>query len=315
MCYSKIPMHLGIDVGGTAVKAGLVDDSGRILEILRQRTNVRDLDEFVSALVALVDHFRAQVAVAAIGIGVPGLRSSQTHEFKVSPNIPCLRDVNLERLLGDRLRTPVLTENDANLGAYAEYRCGSARGLENMVCLTIGTGLGSGMILKGELFVGSSGYAGEVGHTVVEPEGRICGCGNRGCLETIVSGTGIVERARTGLAADSSSVLLPIAADLDAERIFNAAKEGDALALRVFRETGTYLGMACANIINLLNVDMIVIGGGVMASGSILLDSAIEEARRRAFADSFRACRITPAQLGPQAGVIGAALFARDHLR
>jgi glucokinase len=205
--------------------------------------------------------------------------------------------------VADQVHLPVITENDANAGAYAESQCGAGAGCRHMVYLTLGTGLGSGIVLNGKLYTGASGYGGELGHTIIEPHGRQCACGGRGCLETVVSGTGIVATAREKMKPEEAQT---------AEMVFEAAVGGNAVARSVFEETGKWLGMACGNLINLLNPEMIVVAGGVMASGEMLLEPAIASARVHAFGPSFRDCRIVQSKLWPDAGVIGAALLARD---
>jgi glucokinase len=171
-----------------------------------------------------------------------------------------------------------------------------------MLYLTLGTGLGSGLVLNGKLYNGASGYAAEFGHTIGHPGGRQCACGNRGCVEAYVSGTGMVNTALEKGRPDF----------LTAEMIFDAARAGDEAARAIFDETGRHLGQACANLINLLNPEMIVVGGGVMASGDALLRPAIEEAGRRAFPPAFKDCQIVQSKLWPDSGLIGAAMLARD---
>jgi glucokinase len=300
--------YLGLDIGGTFIKAGLVDETGRVLESRRAVTDINNLNGFLSNVTELIREFQKSVSIDAIGMGVPGLRSGKTHAIETSPNIPCLKNVNLERLLADQVQVGVVGENDANAAAYGEFVCGAGAGLQHMAYLTLGTGLGSGLILNGSLFTGASGYGGEFGHTVIraesyrEAEGRLCGCGSRGCLETFASATGLVTTAQEH----------GMGGPLTSEMIYTAAAAGDPKAMEIFEETGHYLGIACANLINLLNLEMIVLGGGVMASGDLLLDAARETARRHAFPSSFRDCRIVRSKLWPDAGVIGAALLARD---
>lgn len=302
--------YLGLDIGGTSVKSGLVDETGRVLESRRINTVIDDLDGFLSNLTELIRQFQSSASLDAIGMGVPGLRSAMTHIIETSPNIPCLKNVNLEQMVADQVHVRCVSENDANAAAYAEFVCGSGAGLRHLAHLTLGTGLGSGFILNGSLFTGASGYAPEFGHTVIRmpsirgPKGRSCGCGNRGCVESFVSAAGIVETAREH----------GMTGPLTSEMIFNAAVRGNHTARNVFRETGYYLGIACANLINLLNLEMIVIGGGVMASGELLLDAARDTARQFAFQSPFRDCRIVKSSLWPDAGVIGSALLARDRV-
>src|SRR5688572_4049022 len=294
--------YIGIDIGGTNIKAARIDTFGAVAESARAATPANNLEEFIAAISGLVSKLQANASVA-VGVGIPGLRNAKTRVVQTSPHIPCIRNVNLEEKLQQRLGVPVITENDANAGAYGEWRCGAGKGLQHMAFVTLGTGLGCGLILSEALFRGTSGYAGELGHNVVEPGGRQCDCGAIGCLETRVSGPGIVETARE----------LKVAGDISsAESIYNAALQGNAGARAVFEETGRYLGMACANLINLLNPQAIVIGGGVMASGDLLLEAARAEVRRRAFPASAQDCPMIQSLLWPDAGTIGAAMLARD---
>jgi glucokinase len=295
--------YIGIDIGGTSIKAGLADASGTVLQSRRAPTPAHDLDRLESTIGELVAQLHRGGPVAAVGIGIPGLRHARTGVIQTSPHIPSIRNVNLEERLRERLHMPVITENDANAGAYGEWAAGAGKGLQHMAYVTLGTGLGCGLVLSGALFRGVSGYAGELGHTAVEPGGRLCACGARGCLETRVSAPGIVQTAREmNVSGDIST----------AESIYTAAMQGNPGARSVFEETGRYLGIACANLINLLNLETIVIGGGVMASGDLLLDAAQKEAGSRAFGPSADDCPIVQSKLWPDAGTIGAAMLARD---
>lgn len=304
-CYIQTFMHyLGLDIGGATIKAGLIDEAGKVLESRKAPTIIDDLHRFLSTLTELIRGFQNSFRIDAIGIGVPGLHNSKTGAIELSPNIPCLKNLNLETSVADQVHIRTVIENDANAGAYGEFKCGAGAGCHDMVYLTLGTGLGSGLILNGDLYTGSSGFGGELGHTIIDPQGRPCGCGARGCLETVVSGTGIVMTARERMKTDGP---------LTAEMVCEAASLGDVTARAIFEETGRWLGIACANLINLLNPEVIVVGGGVMASGEMLLRPAIEAARIHAFGPSFRDCRIVQSTLWPDAGMIGAALLARDR--
>ena len=296
--------YVGLDIGGTTIKAGLVSESGLVLSTAHAATVADNLEGLVETLAGLVAHFNPVAQFEAVGMGIPGILSARTHRVETSPHIPCIHHVNLEEILSKRLKIKVLSDNDANAGAYAEWTCGAGKTLGHMAYLTIGTGLGGGLILSGNLYRGASGFAGEMGHITVEPNGRRCACGSTGCLETRVSGPGLVETARE---------LSPGYAALTAESIYKAACAGDKVALRAFEVTGQFLGIACANLINLLNIEMIVIGGGVIASGDLLLDSARAEVQQRAFEPAARICPIVQSQLWPNAGLIGAAMLARDH--
>jgi glucokinase len=310
--------YLGVDIGGTSIKAGLVDETGRILESRRARTITDSLDGLVSTLTELVRAFRNIAPFTAIGIGVPGLHSSKTNIIETSPNIPCLKKVNLGQLLANQVHIRTVTENDANTAAYAEFACGAGMGVQQMAYISLGTGVGSGFVLNGSLFTGTSGYGGEFGHTIMNAgssghEGRLCKCGNRGCVEAYVSATGIVITAEKLMRLAPESRLHAIEPPLSSQKIYEAAAAGDATARAVFRETGRYLGIAFANLINLMNLETIVIGGGVMAAGDLLMDATVENAQRHSFPDSYADCRIVQSKLWPDAGVIGAAMLARDR--
>lgn len=295
--------YIGIDIGGTGIKAALTDDSGIVLETLKTPTPAENLNDLIAAVSRLVAKFQQEVTVSGVGVGIAGLLNARTRIMETSPNIPCLNEVDIEKQLREALSVHVITENDAKAGAYGEWTAGAGRGRRHMAYITIGTGLGCGLVLGGHMFRGTSGYAGELGHTVVEPRGRPCACGSHGCLETRVSATGIVLTAREMNAANDNTT---------AESLYEAATKGDRTAQSIFEETGRYLGIACANLINLLNIEAIVVGGGVMASGDLLLGAARAEAQRRAFPSSARDCAIVQSQLWPDSGTIGAAMLARD---
>jgi glucokinase len=310
--------YLGIDIGGTNIKAGLVDEKGRVLESRRAFTVTDDLDGFLSTLTELIHEFQKRSSIEAIGIGVPGLHS-RTGIIETSPNVPCLKKTNLKELLADQVHIRIVSENDANAAAYGEFICGAGAGLRHMAHLTLGTGLGSGLVLNGALFTGASGYAGEFGHTFLSlspPDsnsGRLCACGNRGCVEAFVSAAGIVTTAEEKMKEEPDSELHNLDQPLTSEKVYAAAVRGDAAALAVFAHTGHYLGAACANLINLLNLEMIVIGGGVMASGDLLLSPTRISAEYHAFPAAYLDCQIVQSKLWPDAGVIGAAMLARDR--
>jgi glucokinase len=304
--------YIGADVGGTTIKVGLVNDTGNIVDQVRIPTVIDDLDRMVFDLTSVVRNYQKTNKINAVGIGVPGLRNAKTHRIVTSPNIPSLTNVSLEKLVADEVHLPVISENDANVAAYAEFVAGFGVGVLHMAYLTLGTGLGSGVILNGKLFGGTSGYAVEFGHTVVQPDGRPCPCGNRGCLETLVSGPGIVLTALELLRTDPHSMLYRIREQLTSELIFDAAVAGDRVAQATFQRTGAWLGIGCTNLINMLNLELIVLGGGVMAAGDLLMIPLLAEVQQRALAPSLQDCRIVQSKLWPEAGMIGAAMLARD---
>ncbi len=315
-CYSDGVHAIGIDVGGTEIKAGLVDGAGRVLKSARGATNRDDLGALVDAIADLAAAVSPPGAdPGAVGVGVPGPVRTGSGRVETAPNMPALRQAAIGPFLSERTGLDVQVRNDADMYAWGEFAAGAGREAARLVCLTVGTGLGSGFILDGRLYEGAGGYGAEAGHIVVDPDGAACGCGGRGCLETVVSATGIVRRTREAIRDGLSTTLRDAGNALTARRIQEAAESGDALATRVFDEAGRCLGVACASLINLLGPDVIVVGGGVSAAGALLLEPAAAEARARAYPPLFAACRIVPARLGQDAGVVGAALLAGRRAR
>jgi glucokinase len=312
---------IGIDLGGTTVKGALVTGAGEIIHEIRfeteQHSSDRLLEQIVEAIHVLRGDDRAMGRASAVGIGIPGLVNLKTKRIEVMPNLPPLSDIDIISELTSQSGLPVVIDNDANAAAYAELQSGAARGRRDVFFVTLGTGIGSGLIIDGKIYRGATGFAGEFGHMTIDPEGIECACGNIGCLETIASGPNIVRRTRERLYRDRTSSLsrlaIPRDRELTAEDIARAASEGDEMAQVMMERTGMFLGIAIAAVVNLLNVEMVVMGGGVMEAGDLILKPTIKETRRRAFPPSFNSCEIVIAKLGPSAGVIGAALLARDQ--
>jgi glucokinase len=310
---------LAADLGGTHLRVALVDECGRIHTQHKQETP-KDTD--ASGVVrALVKAARGRMkdknidasSVSAASIMVPGTISKNNEMVIQVPNLPSLDNIGLKAILEDELKWPVLLENDANAAAVGEMWLGAARGCRSVICITLGTGVGGGIILEGKLLRGADGSAGEIGHTSVDPfAGPRCKCGNTGCLEVFASATAIVRMAREGLANYPKSPLH--SEGLSAERVFNAGQEGDALALEVFKSVGTYLGVGIANLVNLLNPEIIVIGGGVVNGWNLFAKYMQREVAKRAFRSLAVGVRITPAECGDNAGLLGAARLAFDQL-
>lgn len=314
-------VYIGIDLGGTTIKGALVSQRGDILHETRVETEQKQSDALLKQILDLARALNSQAEerAAAIGVGVPGLVNTRTNRIEVLPNLPEISDTDIPALLTSELGLPAAIDNDANLAAYAELHAGAAQGKRDVFVVTLGTGIGSGIIIDGKIYRGAKGFAGEFGHMTIDPEGIECGCGNIGCLETIASGPNIVRRMRERLFRDRTSSLstlaLPRDRELTAEDIGIAALKGDEMAQLMMERTGMFLGIALAAVVNLLNVEMIVLGGGVMEAGDLILKPTTSEVRRRAFPPSFRDCEIVKAELGPKAGVIGAALLGRDYAR
>jgi glucokinase len=310
---------IGVDVGRT-IRAALVDEAGRILLQSRVLTERRDprafLDQVIALLRALRDSELARGSVVAIGIGWPGLVGRQTPRIELASHLVDLTGCDVYEEIRGALGLPLVFENEANAAAYGEWACGVARGCRDVFYVTIGTGIGAALILGGRLHHGAHGFAGEFGHMKVEPGGIECGCGGRGCLETIASGPNIVRRVRERLFSDPAFSLSPLAAQMEGTltvpQIVHAALEGDELARVVLRETGRYFGVAIANVLNLLDVEMVCLGGPVMLAGDILLEVVRKEARKHTLRVIFEKCRFAIGALGQDAGIIGAALLARE---
>jgi glucokinase len=316
-------VFIGIDLGGTTLKGALVSGVGEILQGIRidteRESSDRLFEQIVGAVRALREDRISGDRVAGVGIGIPGLVNRKTNRIEVMTNLPALAEVDLIGELERETELPVALDNDANSAAYGELQAGAARGHREVFFVTLGTGIGSGLIMNGQIYRGAAGFAGEFGHMTIDPEGIECACGNIGCLETIASGPNIVRRTRERLYRDRTSSLsrlaIPRDRELTAEDIARAARDGDEMAQVMMERTGMFLGIAIAAVINLLNVEMVVMGGGVMEAGDLILKPTINETRRRAFPPSFSSCEMVIAQLGPQAGMIGAALMARDLVR
>jgi glucokinase len=314
-------VFIGIDLGGTTLKAALVGPTGEIIREKRIDTELRNpktlFKQVIDTALSLRDDESAGGRAAGIGIGIPGLVNRKTNRIEVMPNLPALSEIDITSELSSQTGLPVILDNDANAAAYGELQVGASRGRREVFFITLGTGIGAGLIINGQIYRGAAGFAGEFGHMTIDPEGIECACGNIGCLETIASGPNIVRRTRERLYRDRTSSLSRLAIPRDreftAEDIARAAREGDEMAQVMMERTGMFLGIALAAVVNLLNVEMVVMGGGVMDAGDLILKPTIKETRRRAFPPSFNSCEIVIAKLGATAGMIGAALMARDQ--
>lgn len=303
--------YIGMDVSGPKLRAALVDDRGNILSSLETEIAAESIVEQVAKIVR---DLSPETRPSAVGIAIPGLVNRQTDRVVVSRDLPGIvrEDLHSEFTRATGLRVEI--ENDANAAAYGEYKVGAGRGSRDIFYMMIGQGIGGAIILDGKLWTGASGFAGEVGHITIDTEGLPCICGNTGCLETVASGPSIVRRARERLHRDSTSSLsrLALNTSFTAEDVAHQAKEGDDFALMMIERTGKYIGTGVASVINLLNIERIVLGGGVMDAGELILNPIIREAKRRAFQPCFEATHIVAGNLGNNAVAIGAAMLARD---
>src|SRR6185369_14519693 len=300
-----------VDLGGTHLRVALVDDTGRILKQTKQETPKGDSAEcVVAALVHAARQWEShKQAVVAASIMVPGAVDSDNAIVLQSPNLPSLVNYALKSELEKRLGWPVFLENDANAAAVGEMWLGAARGCRDVVSVTLGTGVGGGVILDGKLWRGSHGSAGEIGHTTVDPfSGLKCKCGNTGCLELYASATAIVRMTKENLSLFPESALS--IEGLTAERVYEAGRKGDELALVVFNRFGMYLGIGLANLINFIDPEIIVIAGGAVNGWDLFAAEMYREVEERAFRSTAQQVRIAKAECGDNAGLLGAARLA-----
>jgi glucokinase len=304
------------DLGGTNLRAATVDEGGNIGVRVKQPTpqSATRAEEIVKVLVSAARECELKIdqeggSVRAASVVVPGTVDTCGETIVQAPNVPCLDGFRLGEALKKELGWPILLENDANAAAVGELWLGAARGCRTIVCVTLGTGVGGGIILDGKLWRGADGSAGELGHTTVEPFGGVkCKCGNTGCLEVFASATAIVRLAREALPDYADTVLDP--GQLSAKRIYEAGMNGDELSLAIFKKMGTYLGAGLSNLVNLLNPEIIVVGGGVANGWQLFEGYAREEVARRAFPVAVRRLKIVRGQCGDDAGLLGAARLA-----
>ncbi len=306
------PTFVGIDLSGPTMRTALVSNDGEVIE---RRESAMEADKLVSQVASVVSELRAVNAnIKSVGIGIPGLVNRQADRVVASRDLPSSvrEDLHSEFMEATGLRVEI--ENDANAAAYGEFVVGAGRGARDMFYVTIGDGIGGAIVLDGKLWTGASGFAGEVGHITIDNDGIECECGNIGCLETVASGPNIVRRANERLHRDGTSSLskLAINKNFTAADLAHEANNGDDFSLMMIERTGKYIGTGVASVLNLLNIERIVLGGGVMDAGELILNPIINEAKRRAFQPCFEATQIVAASLGADAVSIGAAMLARD---
>ena len=303
---------IGMHISGQTLQAALVDSSGQIIERREDSISPENTIEQAAFIVRELSANRREIS--ALGFAIPGLVNRQTDVVIMSRDLPSTVREGFHSQLTRATGLRVELENDANAAAYGEFKVGAGKGSRDIFYMMIGDGIGGAIILDGKLWTGSSGFAGEVGHITIDAEGLECVCGNTGCLETVASAPSIVRRARERLNRDSTSSLsrLGLAKDFTADDVAHEANEGDDFALMMIERTGKYIGTGVANVINLLNIERIVLGGGVMDAGQLILNPIIQEVKRRAFQPSFEATEIVAAKLGRDGITIGAAMLAHD---
>ncbi|MHB8691859.1 MAG: ROK family protein [Solirubrobacteraceae bacterium] len=311
---------IGVDMGGTKLLAGAVDSRLGVHHRVQRTVVGLDLQTLLSTVVDAVSEAIADAGgeVEAVGFGIPALIDQRTGRAVVAVNLPLI-DIAFADVMSERLGLPVFVDNDANVAALAEHRAGAAQGFSEAVVLTIGTGIGGGLILNGELYRGAHGAGAELGHMVIQADGPRCqgNCPNRGCVEALASGTALArEAARIARQRPDSRLARAVSEGREpaGPLVSELAHDGDAAAISVLELIGTHLGVAIANYVNIFNPEVVVIGGGVIGAGELLLGPARAEVARRALPPSRDEVRIVPARFGVEAGMIGAGALALDAL-
>uniref|UniRef100_A0A7V0Z549 ROK family protein n=1 Tax=candidate division WOR-3 bacterium TaxID=2052148 RepID=A0A7V0Z549_UNCW3 len=296
---------LGIDIGGTNIKAGLVHKEN-VIKRIGLKTKAEDgPDRCLAQIKSIIRSFNN---ISKIGIGIAGIIDSQKGIVRYSPNLKGWYNIKLAEPLKKEFKTTIRILNDVNAILLGEWIYGAGKGYKNIFLFTLGTGVGGAAVCEGKLLFGASGFAGEFGHTVINFNGPECACGNYGCLERYVGSRHIVEIAKKKIAEKRSN--LKNYKDLTPKIIANEAKKGDAVAKEVFEEIGYYIGIGVSNIINLFDPEVVIISGGISRAGKILFEPIRRTIRERVLGLEYRNLKIVPAKLGDDAGILGAAHFA-----
>ncbi len=316
---SELPV-LAVDVGGTKILAAIISNRGQVIARSYFLTLADEGPQLViERIFSAIDHILRQINIDlsqldSISIAAAGAIDLKKGLITSSPNLPNWCDVPLRDIVREKYNVNTFLINDASAAALGEHHFGVGRGVNNLILLTVGTGIGGGIIINGGLYSGVSGSAGEIGHMTIDVNGPRCSCGNAGCLEALVSGTAVareaIKRIRQGERSSLTEIVGGKIENITAEKVSIAAQGGDPLALEVILKAATYLGIGIANLVNIFNPEMIIIGGGMVKMGDLLLNPVRQVVRERAFQLSVQAVQIVPAQLGNDAGVLGAAAFA-----
>ena len=312
-------LTIGIDVGGTKVLGGVVDEAGKVLTTARKDTPRQGGNALTQTIADVAKELLEQHSVASVGVSAAGFVSSDRKTMLATPNIADWNGVDLDNQLTKLIGLPVVIENDANAAAWGEAKFGAGKNQDHMMMLTVGTGIGGGIVVNGALYRGAFGIAAEFGHMRVVPEGHICGCGARGCFEQYASGNALLRHAREAINASPEIARNLLSrgdgtvAGLTGQAITDAARDGDPVALAAFNTTGQWLGAGIASLAVLLDPACVVIGGGVIDAGEILLKPTRESLERNMpFAGKHPYPQIIAAQLGNEAGLVGVADLARS---
>lgn len=311
---------VGVDLGGTNIVSLLMSQAGKILARDTRRSLGKESKErTISQMVASVREIlregeRLKVfskSILGVGIGSPGPVNTKKGVIHYAPNLPHWTNVPLVQILKDELNLPIFLENDANAAALGEWWLGAGKGIDNLVLLTLGTGIGGGIIIEGKVLHGAWDTAAEIGHMIIHEGGLTCGCGKRGCFEAYASATGVVKRTLAAIEKGEKTLLINLVEnrleDITCELIFKTAEKGDSLAKWIVEETARYLGIGIASIVNIINPQMIILSGGMTAAGDLLFKPVRKYAQENASAAAIKGVKIVPAALGGNAGAVGAA--------
>src|SRR5215207_4823781 len=305
---------VGVDVGGTKIAAGVVSPVGKLLNEVRYPTaNIRE--RLLSTIAEAIAEVKGGYEVGGVCLAVPGFILARENKILSAANLEAIEGISLKEELGGSTGLQVTVENDANAAAWGECRFGAGKDVDDLVFVTLGTGVGGGVISHGVLLRGARGTGGELGHITVQPAGPRCGCGNRGCLEALASGTAIARRAQKVANERPDSALGRLAAERAplGEDVLDLARRGDEASAKVLKDTGTWLGVGLATFVNIFDPEVIAVGGGVSEAGDLVLDSARGELRLRSHSPSRDLVEIREAPLGTKSGILGAAALARDE--
>jgi glucokinase len=308
-------LTIGIDIGGTKISAGVVDSSGNLIDSSKCSTPAEGGKDLISSVVNLVKELNKKHEIKGIGISIAALISSDYGTIVGAPNIANLSKLNFANEIKEEFKLPIIIENDANAAMWAEFKFGSAKGLSPVMFFIIGTGVGGGLVIDGKLFKGANGIGAEFGHMCVVPNGLLCGCGSKGCIEQYASGGALIRYANEALLANpdkSEEVLSFGEGKLSGTALTKAAKAGNELALAAFSKQADWLGLACASYSLIIDPQAIIIGGGVVDAGELFL-APVRAAMRKymPFAESHVPPKIIAAKFGNDAGLIGAADLVR----
>jgi glucokinase len=299
---------IGLDLGGTNIRAAAVAGEGEILHRIKIPTEVvMGRERVIENILRVINTIKSGlkgIKLSSIGMGIPGIIFFDKGIVAKSPNFPDWIDFNLRERLSKNLALPFYIDNDANLAAVGEGWFGAGKEFNSFCMLTLGTGVGGGIVLNKEIWRGEYGMAGELGHITIYPDGHPCNCGNRGCLEQYASATGIVR-----MAMEKSEIQNP-KSEITADKIYQLAKKGDRDSIEIFQRMGRILGIGIADIVNILNIELFVLGGGVADAWNFFIQSTLDEVKKRTYRITGERVKVVKAELGDDAGILGAAYMA-----